>query len=167
MRNLDLFLLPYIISQCVALFILLLAWKKTHWGRMVFAMLFMYAGIYNMYIGFEKPDDYLGFADYALPFYRDFINGWFKHNNHIAIPIIATGQLMVATGMLLRGWWVKWACIGAIVFLISIIPLMVGSAFPFPIIVSFAAWLILKRDDREYLWKKSGVKTQHNATGQA
>ena len=35
MRNLDLFLLPYIISQCVALFILLLAWKNTHRGIML------------------------------------------------------------------------------------------------------------------------------------
>jgi hypothetical protein len=56
--------------------------------------------------------------------------------------------------MLLHGWWVKLACIGSIIFLLSISPLMVGSAFPFSITVSIAAVLILTDDDKNYIWKK-------------
>lgn len=40
MKNLDQYMLPYMISQ---------------------------------------PDSYLDFANLALPFYRDFIRGWFSH----------------------------------------------------------------------------------------
>ena len=90
----------------------------------------------------------------AIPFYRDFINGWFSHYKHIIIPLIAIGQFLIATGMLLKEVWVKLACIGSIVFLLSIAPLLVGSAFPFSITVSIAAILILKNDDKNYAWKK-------------
>jgi len=56
--------------------------------------------------------------------------------------------------MLLHSRWVKLACIGSIIFLLSISPLMVGSAFPFPITVSIAAVLIFINDDKNYIWKK-------------
>ncbi|TMI91154.1 MAG: hypothetical protein E6H08_13885 [Bacteroidetes bacterium] len=56
--------------------------------------------------------------------------------------------------MLLHSWWVKLACIGSIIFLLSIAPLMVGSAFPFSITVSIAAVIILTDDDKNYIWKK-------------
>ena len=107
-----------------------------------------------MYIGITKPDTYQLYADLAISVYRDFINGWLSHYNHIVIPLIAVGQFLIALGMLLKGWWVKAACIGAIIFLLSIAPLMVGAAFPFSLTVSIAAWLILLNDDKSYIWKK-------------
>jgi len=70
------------------------------------------------------------------------------------VPLIAVGQLLISVGFLLRGWWVKWACIGAIIFLFSIAPLMVGAGFPFSIVVSIAAYLILKKDNRNVLWRR-------------
>ena len=110
---------------------------------------------YNMYIGFIRPDEYLGFADMAIPLYRDFINGWFSNFNYILIPLIATGQLAIAVGMVLNDNWVRLACMGSIIFLLSIAPLMVGSAFPFSITVSAAALLILRNDDMNLLWRST------------
>lgn len=153
MKGLDQFLLPYIGSQVISLVVLYVAWKSTRLARLLFAAMFLYAGCYNMYIGFVKPDEYLGFADLAVPLYRDFINGWFTYYNYILIPMIATGQLAVAVGMVLNDWWVKFASLGAIVFLLAIAPLMVGSAFPFSLTVSFAAYLILRNDDMAYVWR--------------
>jgi uncharacterized membrane protein YphA (DoxX/SURF4 family) len=152
MNGLDQFLIPYIGSQVVSLVVLYAAWKNTRLARLLFAVMFLYAGSYNMYIGFAKPDEYLGFAELAVPLYRDFINGWFSYNNYVLIPMIATGQLAVAVGMVLNEAWVKLACLGAIVFLLSIAPLMVGSAFPFSITVSVAAYLIMRNDDLGFLW---------------
>ena len=54
-----------------------------------------------MYIGLTEPDNYLDNADLAIPFYQDFIDGWFSHYNHVIIPLIAIGQLFIACGMLL------------------------------------------------------------------
>ena len=148
------YLLPYLISQAASLIILIAAWKRTRWARWLFSALFLWASATNMYIGLTNPDSYLDNARFAVPLYQDFINGWFSHYNHIIIPLIAVGQFFIAIGMLLHGWWVKIACIGSIIFLLSISPLMVGSAFPFSITVSIAAFLILINDDENYIWKR-------------
>jgi hypothetical protein len=155
MKGLENFLIPYIASQVISIIVLYVAWKNTRLARLIFTLMFLYAGCYNMYIGFMKPDEYLGFADMAIPLYRDFINGWFSNFNYILIPLIATGQLAIAVGMILNDNWVRLACMGSIIFLLSIAPLMVGSAFPFSITVSAAALLILRNDDMNVLWKSS------------
>ena len=154
MDSLEEYLVPYLISQVVSVIILITAMNKTRWARWLFALLFLWASITNMYLGLTNPDTYLSYADMAVPIYRDFINGWFSHYNHIIIPIIAIGQFLIAMSILLKGWLVKWACIGSIIFLLSIAPLMVGAAFPFSITVSIAAFIILLNDDRNYAWKK-------------
>jgi len=146
--------MPYIISQAASLIMLIAALKRTRWARWLFSMLFLWASATNMYIGLTDPDSYLDNARFAIPLYQDFINGWFSHYNHIIIPLIAVGQFFIAAGMILNGWWVKLACIGSIIFLLSIAPLMVGSAFPFSITVSIAAVLILINDDKNYAWKR-------------
>lgn len=154
MNDLDEFLIPYVISQVASIIVLIVAWKRTKWARVLFALLFLWASGTNMYIGITKPGTYQEYADLAIPAYEDFINGWFSHYNYIVIPLIAVGQFLIALGMLLKGWWVKVACAGVIIFLLSIAPLMVGAAFPFSITVSIAAWLILLNDDKNYIWKK-------------
>ncbi len=158
MKGLEQFIVPYAISQIAAIAILITSLKSTRWARIAFAALFFWAFCINMYLGITNPDSYLDNAKFALPLYRDFINGWFSHYNHIIIPAIACGQLLIAIGMLLKEWWVKLACIGAIIFLLSISPLMVASAFPFSLITSAAAFIILQRDGFNYVWPgKTGV----------
>lgn len=154
MKGLEQFIVPYTISQIAAIAILIIALKSTRWARIVFAALFFWAFCINMYLGITNPDSYLDNAKFALPLYRDFIKGWFSHYNHIIIPAIACGQLLIAIGMLLKNWWVKWACFGAIIFLLSISPLMVASAFPFSLITSAAAFIILEKDSFNYVWPK-------------
>src|SRR4026208_1288199 len=99
-------MIPYIISQIASVIILIVAWKKTRWAKWLFALLFFWASATNMYIGITNPGKYLEYADMAIPFYRDFINGWFSHYNHIIIPLIAIGQFCIAIAMLLKGIWV-------------------------------------------------------------
>lgn len=154
MKGLHEYFIPYTVSQIASIIILIVALKKTRWARLLFALLFFWAAATNMYIGISRPDTYLLYADMAITPYRDFINGWFSENNHILIPLIAIGQFFIAIGMLLKGLWVKLACIGSIIFLLSIAPLLVGAAFPFSITVSAAAWLIYRNDDKNYIWKK-------------
>ena len=148
------YLVPYLISQAASLIILIAAWKRTRLARWLFSVLFLWASATNMYMGLTDPDSYLNNAQFAIPLYQDFINGWFSHYNRIILPLIAVGQFFIAIGMLLHSWWVKLACIGSIIFLLSISPLMIGSAFPFPITVSIAAVLILINDDKNYAWKR-------------
>ena len=154
MEGIQEYLVPYVISQVISLIILNAAWWKTRWARWLFSILFFWAAGINMYLGLTDPDSYLNNARFAIPLYQDFINGWFSHYNHTLIPLMAIGEFFLAIGMLLHSRWVKLACIGSIIFLLSISPLMVGSAFPFPITVSIAAVLIFINDDKNYIWKK-------------
>ena len=155
MNSLEGYLIPYVVAQAASIILLIVAWKKTRWARVLFALLFFWASGTNMYLGITKPDTYQLYADLAIPLYRDFINGWFSRHNYIVVPLIAAGQFLIASGMLLKGWLLSAACIGAIIFLLSIAPLMVGAAFPFSITVSIAAWLILLNDDKNYIWKEA------------
>ena len=154
MDGLQEYFVPYLISQAASLIILIAAWKRTRWARWLFSILFLWASATNIYLGLTDPDSYLDNARFAIPLYQDFINGWFSHYNQIIIPLIAVGQFFISIGMLLHGWWVKLACIGSIIFPLSIAPLMVGAAFPFSITVSIAAWLIFLNDDKNYIWKR-------------
>lgn len=154
MNGFDEYIIPYVISQVVSIIILIAAWKSTRWARWLFSALFLWASATNMYIGVTDPDSYLDNARFAIPLYQDFINGWFRHYNHVIIPLIAVGQFFIFIGMVLHGWWVKLACLGSIIFLLSIAPLMVAAAFPFSITVSIAAWLIFLNDDKNYIWKR-------------
>lgn len=153
MEGLNDHLVPYVISQIISIIILIAAWKHTKAARILFAILFFLASIINMYLGIVNANDYLEYGKLAIPLYRDFIYGWFSRYVSIIIPIIATGQLLIAVGMLLKGLMVKIACIGIILFLLAIAPFMVGSAFPFSITVSIAAYMIFKKKDFNYIWK--------------
>ena len=157
MEGFDQFLLPYIISQLVAVTMLYFTWRNTKIGRILFSILFLYAGIYNMYIGFWTPEEYIGFSQFAVPFYKRFIEGWFSEYNYVLIPVIAACQLLIAVGMTLRSGWVTTACIGAIAFFAGITPLMYGSAFPFTLIAGAAVYLIIIKDDKSALFRKRHI----------
>lgn len=148
------YLVPYIISQFVAIGFLAAAARNTRLARLLFSILFLYAAFFNLQLSLKNPEVYLDYGSMALPFYRNFIEGWFSRHIQIVVPLIAAGQFLIGIGMLFHSWWVKWACIGAMTFLMAIVPLMVGSAFPFPLVVSMAAWIVLQTDQKDFLWHK-------------
>lgn len=153
MEGLSQYLVPYLVSQVAAIMFLMIAYRNTRVTRLLFAFIFIGASGINLSTGLTNPDTYLEYAKMALPFYSRFISGWFSQYNDLIVPAIAVGQFLVGAGMLLRGWWVRLACIGAILFLLGITPLMVGSAFPFPLLVGWAAVVVLRRDRKDFLWR--------------
>ena len=154
METFENFLIPLIISNAVAILILIAAIKLPKLGRLLFVILFAWACWINYTTAHENPHFYLDYAA-ATPFsiYRDFINGWFSERITIMITLISIGQAAMALGFLLKGAWVQIACFGAIVFFLAITPLGIGSGFPFPLIGIVAVYFILKKDDLTYLWK--------------
>jgi hypothetical protein len=144
MNNLHQYLISWTISQAASLLILYLAFRKPLWVRYIFAVLFFAAGIFNWITSIRTPDAYMMYADTAVGFYRDFINGFFKEHIRLIVPMIATGQLLIGAGMLAGRKWLAVGCLGIIVFLMAIAPLGVGSAFPFSITVSIAAYLVFR-----------------------
>jgi len=153
MEALKQYIVPYIISNLTAMVLLILAIKKPTMARLLFALLFGWSCWKNYTTSHNDPNFYLNYAGMAIPFYRHFILTWFKEHITIIVTFISIGQGLISVGLILNGWWVKLAGLGAIIFLLSIAPLGVGSAFPFSITASFAAYFIIKKDQLDYLWR--------------
>jgi hypothetical protein len=149
------YVLALIISNFIALIILFFAWKRPSIARLLLFILFAWAAYTNWKMAIVSPQEYVNFADLAfIGFYKEFIQGWFSRHGAFMIAAIATGQLIIGVAMLLKGWIFRWGAIGGIVFLTAIIPLGVGSGFPFPIITALAFYLLLKLNKVDYLWNR-------------
>lgn len=160
MKGLDIYLISWVISNIVGILILLAAYKKPRLARGIFFLLFGWASWINYTTAHTTPEVYLDYASMSVDLYSEFIMGWFSHHITPVISVIAVGQGMIALGMILRGLWVKMACIGATVFLLSIAPLGVGAGFPFSITVSIAAYLVIRKGEHDYLWVSGRRETE-------
>lgn len=147
------YLIGYIGSNLFAIGLLIVAIKRSKLARLIFSLLFAYAFCMNYYYSHYHPTAYLEYAPSALPFYRDFINGWFKDHITAMVTLIAYGQAFIAIAVLLNNWRVKLACVGAIIFFIGIAPLGLYAAFPFSLTASAAAYFILRKDDLNFIWR--------------
>ena len=153
-------LILYIISNIVAMVVLWAAWKRPRLARLLFFFIFTWASWTNWKTAIYTPEVYLGQADLSfVNFYKEFIQGWFSRHITETVCFIATCQAMIAVSMLLRGWVLKTGGIGAIVFLLAIAPLGVGSAFPCTVLLAVAMYRILRHPYRDYLWMSAKRKT--------
>lgn len=140
------YILPYTISNAIAVSLLWLAFRRPNVSRWCIALIFAYASVFNSYIGIVRPERYQGFAELAvLEVYREFIRGFFRGHATIMLLIIAAGQAVIALTMALGGRLLWIGVLGTCIFLTAIIPLWVGSAFPFSLIVSAAAILLQRK----------------------
>jgi hypothetical protein len=154
MKGLELYMIPWLIANTVGLVILFVSYRWPKWGRILFSLLFGWACVQNYTTVHATPEVYLEYANMSVSFYSRFIEGWFSEHITVMVTLISAGQGAIAIGFLLKGWWVKLAGIGAIMFLLAIAPLGVGAGFPFSITVSLAAFFILQKNELNYIWEK-------------
>ena len=138
-------LVPYLISNAVAVLLLLTAFKRPEVTRWACVVIFLAAAVVNTRLAIIRPLDYVdygGFTPFAL--YREFIYGWFSRHVRMLVLPIAAGQLAIAV-LLTRSWpWRELGIAGAVLFLLGIAPLGVGSAFPFSFLL-IGALLVMER----------------------
>ena len=141
----------YLISNAIALALLGLSFRRANWVRWLSVAIFGWAAFTNWRIALTRPLDYQAFGDLTTSaLYRDFIHGWFREHTATLLQPIAAGQLAIAL-MLIRNrrFTRRLAVFGAVVFLLAIAPLGVGSAFPFSITYSVALLVMLHGLERD------------------
>ncbi|MFI5129152.1 MAG: hypothetical protein ACHQFX_04145 [Chitinophagales bacterium] len=156
MKGLDneLYVILLTISNVVAILQLIAAIKWPGIARISFFLLFAWASWTNWTESQQTPQFYLDYADLTWSsWYRYFINGWFAEHVQLAVGFIATCQGLIAISMLLKGWIYKIGGIGAILFLVSILPFGVGSGFPCTAIMAIAIYILLKKHDHSFIWE--------------
>jgi hypothetical protein len=142
-----------IISNVVALIMLFAAVRKPRFARLLFFLLFAWACWMNWTTASEKPQVYLNYADLTWSsWYYSFIHGWFASHIKAAVGFIAISQGLIAISMLMSGWLFRLGAIGAIVFLLAIVPFGVGSGFPTTLIMTVAMIIILAKHVNNFIW---------------
>lgn len=127
-------IIPYIVSNTFALALMVVAFIRPKVARVLFVVLFVAAGLFNIYTAVTNPGAYVELGRFSVVgFYQAFVNGIFSRYTMAFVLAIAIGQL--ATGILLanRRPFLTLGVIGGITFLTAIAPLGVGSAFPFSV----------------------------------
>ncbi|HLH30651.1 MAG TPA: hypothetical protein VKY31_05575 [Terriglobia bacterium] len=134
-----------VLANVIALTILFLCWKYRTAGRLSLVLLFVWAGLYNLWAAFAVPEQYLVYAKLAsATWYQKFILGFFAEHTTAVVACIALGQLAVAVLMSMRDTAVYLGLSGAIISLVALAPLGSGSAFPSTLIAAFGAILLLQ-----------------------
>jgi len=152
----DLYITLLIISNAVAILQLIAAIKWPRIARLSFFLLFTWASWTNWTESQRSPGFYLEYADLTWSkWYADFINGWFADHIPLAVGFVASSQALIALSMLMKGWIFKTGSVGAIIFLLAILPLGVGSGFPCTAIMAVAIFILLRKDNNEYIWQKN------------
>ncbi len=158
MKGLDneLYIILLTISNAVAILQLIAAIKWPRIARFSFFLLFAWASWTNWIESQLTPQFYLDYADLTWSDgYRNFIKGWFSQHIQLAVGLIATCQGLIAISMLLKGWIFRIGSIGAIIFLLAILPFGVGSGFPCTAIMAAAIIVLLKKHNNEFIWQKN------------
>ncbi len=143
------FFIPFIVSNSIAVVLLILACWRPIITRWSFVAIFVWAAFVNGITSLAHPEVYRDYAPLALiAIYREFIRGFFW--NHVAWFVfpIAVAQLAIAVLLTRNGIWMRLGTFGMCTFLLAIAPLGVGSAFPFSLIAIAAAVVMMRNIER-------------------
>ncbi len=152
------YLILYTISNIAALLMVWAAWKRPRLARLLLFLLFAWASWTNWETAVKTPQFYLDYANLSFSgLYREFIRGWFSRHIGAAVGLIASCQALISVSMLWKGWLFKVGAAGAIIFLLGILPLGMGSAFPCSLIMAIAIGLLLRKKQTGYLWDRSSL----------
>lgn len=156
--NNDTYLWMLIAANVVALLILAAALYRPTIARLAFFLLFAWAAWTNWKTSHQSPDVYLEYAQLTWSdWYKSIINGWFATHIGTAVGIIAICQALIAISMWGRGWFFLTGAIGAIIFLLAIVPFGAGSGFPCTLLLAIAMGLLVRKSGDTTLWSSLRV----------
>ena len=148
------FLLIYLMSNLLAVGVLVAAFVRPRWARVATVILFFGAFTTNTRQAVLDPTVYQRYWGFArLQWYRDFISGPFADHTRAFLLPIAAGQLGIALLLMGPRRLQIVGVVGATIFLLAISPLGEAAAFPFSITYTVALWVMLARTHRTQVWE--------------
>lgn len=143
--NLPDYWLPYVITNIVAILLIIICYKWPKIGKIAWGIIFILAGIFNIFTVIKDPQAYLGYRDNALGFYKFFIDGVFSSFTIFIVSLIGAGQILVGIFLLKKRKLFLLGILGGIIFLVAIAPLGIGSAFPSTLLMAISLVLLYIR----------------------
>ncbi len=141
------YLIPYIITNVLSILLIFICYKWSKVGKIMWGMIFLAAGIFNVITSFRTPHAYVEVYGQTavLPFYKNFIYGTFSDHTTLFVTLIASGQILVSILLFLKRMLFRLGTIGGMIFLIAISPLGIGSAFPSTILMAISLFILFKK----------------------
>lgn len=142
------------IVNLIAIIMVVLSVRSEKAGRILFGGLFLFAGSFNLYLSFSNPDEFIYYAEFAfVDVYKNFFVTIYSDNSGPILFIISILQLLTAFGMEYQGKWVKYASYSATLFLLALVPLGFGAAFPSTLIMAYGTWRLSHKTFTKPVWK--------------
>ena len=143
------YLTMYLGANTIALAILAAAFWQPRLVRWLWVAIFLWAASVNTFTAASTPWMYLAYGGLTpSTLYREFIEGWFSAHIQPMVLSIAVGQMVIAILLSRASDARRLGVFGAVVFLLAIAPLGVGSGFPFSLI-AIASLLVMERGLRQ------------------
>jgi hypothetical protein len=140
------YLVPYLISNAVALAVLVLAFRRPGTAKWIWVGIFIWAAVINSLTALQTPWVYLAYGALTpSEAYRGFIGGWFSGHIQPMVLSIAAGQVAIALLLARADRMRRLGVAGAVIFLLAIAPLGVGSAFPFSLTAAVSLLVMERR----------------------
>ncbi len=140
--NLPDYWFPYVVTHIVTIILIIVCYKWPKIGKIAWGIIFILAGIFNIFTVIKNPDAYLSYGNHAVDFYKFFIDGVFSSFTIFIVSLIGTGQILAGLFLLRKGKLFLLGILGGIIFLFAIAPLGIGSAFPSTLLMAFSLVLL-------------------------
>jgi hypothetical protein len=137
--------IPYAVTHAAALLLIFICFKWPKIGKVAWGIIFILAGIFNIFTVIRDPDAYLTYSEHALEFYKFFIDGVFSSFTIFVVSLIGAGQILVGYFLLRKERLFLFGILGGILFFIAIAPLGIGSAFPSTLLMAFSMIVLYVR----------------------
>lgn len=137
--------LPYTVTHFITFSLIFICYKWPKIGKVAWGIVFILAGIFNIYTGISNPQAYVDYGQYAVGLYQKFIYGLFSSYTSLFVSLIASGQILVGIFLLMKRTLLLFGIVGGIIFLLAISPLGIGSAFPSTLLMAISLVLLYLR----------------------
>ena len=138
--------IPILITHVLTFLLIFICYKWPKIGKVVWAVIFIAAGLFNIYSVISDPQQYVTtYGQHAIPLYQKFIFSLFSTNTILFVAMIAAGQILVGLFLFMKKMPLKLGVLGGILFLVAISPLGVGAAFPSTLLMAFSLVLMYIR----------------------
>jgi hypothetical protein len=137
--------IPYTITNVSALLLIFICYKWPKVGKVAWGIIFILAGIFNIYTVISNPQAYIAYGQGAVGLYQKFIYGLFSSYTSLIVSFIALGQILVGIFLFMKRTLFFGGILGGVIFLVAISPLGLGSAFPSTLLMSVSLVILYMR----------------------
>lgn len=140
------FSFPFTVTNILAIATAIMAMRWPTLARILLGTIFIGAAFVNTYTALANPQVYITYGELTpSEVYRSIILGPFSQHPQRYVLIIAACQLFIGAATWYKGQIMRVGMIGAILFLLAIAPLGMGSAFPSTLIMATAFGILLTK----------------------